>query len=80
MCACKETDVRESPNDSTPAGGEGQGSRGETFHPIYGESPVFSVAEHHLEYMLPVIYFNRVQYSKSSIFCDISSCSQAKII
>jgi hypothetical protein len=46
MCACKETDVRESPNDSTPAGGEGQGSHGETLHPIYGESPVASVAEH----------------------------------
>jgi hypothetical protein len=48
MCACKETDVRQSPNDSTPAGGERQGSRGETFHPIYGESPVSSMAEHPL--------------------------------
>jgi hypothetical protein len=28
MCACKETDVMESPNDSTLAGGEGQGGRG----------------------------------------------------
>jgi hypothetical protein len=46
MCACKETDVRESPNDSTLAGGEGQGSRRETRHPIYRESPVSSVAEH----------------------------------
>jgi hypothetical protein len=44
MYACKETDVRESPNDCTPAGGEGQSSREETFHPIYGESPVSSVA------------------------------------
>jgi hypothetical protein len=48
MCACKETDVRESPNDCSPAGGEGQGGRGETFHPIYGESPVTSVAEYSL--------------------------------
>jgi hypothetical protein len=48
MCACKETDLRGSPNDSTPAGGEGQGSGGETFHPIYAESPVSSVAEHSL--------------------------------
>jgi hypothetical protein len=48
MCARKETDVRESPNDSTPAGGEGQGSRKETLHLIYGESPVSSVAEHPL--------------------------------
>jgi hypothetical protein len=48
MCACKETDVRESPSDSTPSGWEGQGSRGETFHMIYGESPVSSMAEHPL--------------------------------
>jgi hypothetical protein len=40
MCACKEADVRETPNDSTLAGREGQGSRGETCHPIYHESPV----------------------------------------
>jgi hypothetical protein len=45
MCACKETDVRESPNDSTLASGEGQGSRGETCHPIYRESPVFTLPE-----------------------------------
>jgi hypothetical protein len=48
MCAFKKTDVRESPNNSTPTGGEGQGSHGETFHLIYGESPVSSVAEHPL--------------------------------
>jgi hypothetical protein len=54
MCACKETDMRESLNDSIPAGGEGQGSCGETFHPIYGESPVSSVAEHPL-YRKPTI-------------------------
>jgi hypothetical protein len=49
MCACKETDVRESLNDSTLAGGEGHGSRGETCHLIYRESPVPSVAEHPLK-------------------------------
>jgi hypothetical protein len=38
----------ESLNDSTLAGGEGQGSRGETFHPIYRECPVSSMAEHPL--------------------------------
>jgi hypothetical protein len=46
MCACKETDVRESLNDSTLAGGEGQGGRGDTCHPHYRESPVSSVIEH----------------------------------
>jgi hypothetical protein len=44
--------MRESPNDSTPAGGEGQGSHGETFHLIYGESPVPSVAEHSLHFRM----------------------------
>jgi hypothetical protein len=46
MCACKETDVKESPNNTTLAGEEGQGSHGEMCHPIYRESPVSSVAEH----------------------------------
>jgi hypothetical protein len=46
MYAYKETDVRESPNDSTLTGREGQGSRGETYHPHYHESPVSSVVEH----------------------------------
>jgi hypothetical protein len=32
MCASKETDVRESLNDSTLAGREGHSSRGETRH------------------------------------------------
>jgi hypothetical protein len=45
MCACEETDVRESPNNSTLADGEGHGSRGETFHPHYRENPVSSLAE-----------------------------------
>jgi hypothetical protein len=45
MCACKKTDMRESPNDSTLAGGEGHGSRRETFHPHYRENPVSSLAE-----------------------------------
>jgi hypothetical protein len=51
MCACKESDVRELPNESTPGGGEGQGSRGEMLHPIYGESPISSMAEHSLSYI-----------------------------
>jgi hypothetical protein len=45
MCACKETDVRESPNDSTLAGREGHGSRGEMFHPHYRGNPVSSLPE-----------------------------------
>jgi hypothetical protein len=45
MCACEETDIRESPNDSTLAGGERQGSRGETWHLQYRESPVSSMIE-----------------------------------
>jgi hypothetical protein len=45
MCACKETDVRESPNDSTLAGGEWHGRRGETFHPHYREILVSSLPE-----------------------------------
>jgi hypothetical protein len=45
MCACKETDVRESLNDSASAGGERQGSSGETRHPQYRESSVSSVIE-----------------------------------
>jgi hypothetical protein len=61
MCACKETDVRESPNDSTLAGGEGQGSRGETCHPQYRESPVSSVAEH------PLLVSLKLPMSSSSL-------------
>jgi hypothetical protein len=45
MCACKETDVRESPNDSTLAGGEEQGSRGETRYATFEENPVSSLPE-----------------------------------
>jgi hypothetical protein len=48
MCACTETDMRESPNYSALAGGEGHGSRGEMCQPIYRESPVSSVVEHPL--------------------------------
>jgi hypothetical protein len=39
MCACKETDVRESPNVSIFAGGEGQGGRGETGYSVFVKSP-----------------------------------------
>jgi hypothetical protein len=45
MCACKETDLRESPNDSTLAGREGQGSSREMCHPIYRESCISSLPE-----------------------------------
>jgi hypothetical protein len=48
MCACKETDMRESPNNSTLAGREGQGGHGETCHLQYRESPISSVIEHPL--------------------------------
>jgi hypothetical protein len=46
MCACTETDVRESASDCTLASGEGLSSRGETSHPICVESPVSSSVEH----------------------------------
>jgi hypothetical protein len=55
MCVCKETDLSDSSNDSTLVDGEGQGSRGETFHPFYRESPVSSVAEHPLFLMNTVL-------------------------
>jgi hypothetical protein len=45
MCACKETDVKESPNDSTLAGGERQSSRGETWYATFDENPVSSLRE-----------------------------------
>jgi hypothetical protein len=45
MCACKEIDVRESLNDSTFAGGEGQVSRGEMQYAAFEESPVSSLPE-----------------------------------
>jgi hypothetical protein len=45
MRACKETDVRESPNDSTFVAGEGQGSRGETCYATLDKNPVSSLPE-----------------------------------
>jgi hypothetical protein len=45
MCACTETDVRESANDCTLASGEGHSSRGETFLPLYAARPVSSSGE-----------------------------------
>jgi hypothetical protein len=45
MCARKETDLRESPNDSTPAGGVVQGTRGETCYATFDENPVSSFPE-----------------------------------
>jgi hypothetical protein len=46
MCACTETDVRESANDCILASGEGHGSRAETFQSIYVASTVSSSVEH----------------------------------
>jgi hypothetical protein len=46
MCACKETDVRESVNDCTLASGEGHGSCGGMFHVPYDENPIFSLVVH----------------------------------
>jgi hypothetical protein len=45
MCACKETDVIESPNDSTFADKERQGSHGETCYVMFDENPVSSLPE-----------------------------------
>jgi hypothetical protein len=39
MCACTETDVRESASDCTLASGEGLGSGGETSHPMSLKRP-----------------------------------------
>jgi hypothetical protein len=46
MCACTETDARESANDCILASGEGHGSCGETLRPIYAASRVSSSVEH----------------------------------
>jgi hypothetical protein len=54
-----ETDMRESANDCILASGEGHGSRGETFQPIYVASPVSASVEH------PVLYHKeKVCWSK----------------
>jgi hypothetical protein len=45
MCACTETDVRESVNDCTLTSGEGHSSCGETFLPLYAARPVSSPGE-----------------------------------
>jgi hypothetical protein len=45
MCACKETNVRESLNDRTFAGGERQGSRREMCYVTFNENPVSSLSE-----------------------------------
>jgi hypothetical protein len=45
MCACTETDVRESANNCSLASGEGHSSRGEMFHPLYAASPASSLTE-----------------------------------
>jgi hypothetical protein len=55
MCACKETDVRESPNDSTFDGGERQGSRGETCYATFDENVVSSLPERDVFRYLPTL-------------------------
>jgi hypothetical protein len=42
MCACKETDVRESVNDCTLTSGKGHISCGETCHPFYDKKLISS--------------------------------------
>jgi hypothetical protein len=49
MCAGKETAMGESPNESTFAGRERQGSRGETCYATFDENPVSSLPECTLE-------------------------------
>jgi hypothetical protein len=72
MCACKESDVRESPNESTLAGGEGQGGRGETCHSQYRESPVSSVIERTVFKKELKMLFTSL-FVLSNIFCHDSS-------
>jgi hypothetical protein len=45
MCACTETDVRESVNDCILASGEGHSSHRDTLHPICAARPMYSSAE-----------------------------------
>jgi hypothetical protein len=52
MCACTETDVRESANDCILASGEGHGSCGETLHPICSARPVSSSSERSVFYYI----------------------------
>jgi hypothetical protein len=58
MYACTETNVRELVNDCTLASGEGHGSCGRMFHPIYAASPVSSVAERSV--VVPVEYLHKL--------------------
>jgi hypothetical protein len=51
MCACKKTDEREYPTNSTVTGREGHESRGEMCHPHYRENPVSSLGEHGVFYI-----------------------------
>jgi translation initiation factor IF-1 len=64
MCACTETDVRESASDCTLASGEGHGSRGETFHPFCAASPVSSSVEHPV-YTNPVRTSHETHYASA---------------
>jgi hypothetical protein len=81
MCECKETDVRVSLNNSSLTGGEGQGSRGETCHPIYRESPVSSVAEHPLLFVHTKLeeVLKTKHYVSCKMLWDISNLSKLVI-
>jgi hypothetical protein len=60
MCACTETDVRESEKDCTLDSGEGHSSRAETFHSLCAASPISSSVEHTVPYTF-MQYFNARQ-------------------
>jgi hypothetical protein len=71
MCACKESDVRESPNDGTLAGWEGQGGRGETCYTQYRESPVSSMIESIVYWYLLNLTSTEICQSNYNVFLII---------
>jgi hypothetical protein len=68
MCACTETDVRESANDCTLDSGEGHSSRGETFQPLYATYPVYSSAERPVLKVQRILNLNPDQF-ESNMWC-----------
>jgi hypothetical protein len=66
MCACTETDARESQNDCTLASGEGHSSRGETFHPLCLQVP--------FPHQLKALY-NSVLNNMFCLYFVVISCS-----
>jgi hypothetical protein len=69
MCACKETDVRESLINCTLASGEGHSSCREMCHPHYHENSVFSLAEGGV---LPYITISHISASPYKIIRHIT--------